>query len=59
VLRELEGLAYKEITQITGVPIGTVISWLCRARKALLCMSGYKVNPSGAPKSASATRSAP
>ncbi len=35
VLRELQDLSYDEISEVTGVPVGTVMSRLSRARKRL------------------------
>lgn len=36
VLRELEELSYREIAEVTGVAMGTVMSRLWRARRAML-----------------------
>jgi RNA polymerase sigma-70 factor (ECF subfamily) len=33
VLRELEGLSYRELAQVFGIPVGTVMSGLSRARQ--------------------------
>lgn len=35
VLRELEGLSYRELSDVIGIPMGTVMSRLSRAREAL------------------------
>ncbi|MGC9943548.1 MAG: sigma-70 family RNA polymerase sigma factor [Verrucomicrobiota bacterium] len=47
VLREMEGFSYKEIADLSNVPIGTVMSRLARARKLLQKRLADEFNPGG------------
>ena len=47
ILREMEGLSYKEIAEVTAIPVGTVMSRLARARARLQKLLG-EANPSEA-----------
>ena len=53
VLRELEDLSYAEIAEVTGVPIGTVMSRLARGR-AMLAKELLPAESSGDEQSRSA-----
>src|SRR5262245_11802905 len=50
VLRELEGLSYRELADGMGIPIGTVMSSLSRARRALRGAVDNELKQTGNPK---------
>jgi transposase len=47
-LRELEGLSYREVAALMGIPLGTVMSGLWRARRAFRAALDEELKPSGA-----------
>jgi RNA polymerase sigma-70 factor (ECF subfamily) len=49
ILREMEGLSYKDIADMAEVPIGTVMSRLARARKLLQKNLTSTFKPGGEP----------
>jgi RNA polymerase sigma-70 factor, ECF subfamily len=49
VLRELEGLSYQELTDVVGIPIGTVMSRLSRARQAFRSALDEQLKQCGIP----------
>jgi RNA polymerase sigma-70 factor, ECF subfamily len=46
VLRELEGLSYRQLADVMGIPMGTVMSSLSRARQALRRALDIELKPS-------------
>jgi RNA polymerase sigma-70 factor, ECF subfamily len=50
VLREIEGLSYREISEIVAIPVGTVMSRLARARSQLI----QRIGVAGAGKAGAA-----
>ena len=46
MLRELEGLSYRELADVMGIPMGTVMSRLSRARGALRAAVDSELKPS-------------
>jgi len=46
-LREVQELTYREISDVVGIPIGTVMSRLARARRRLASALGYDAQEAG------------
>ena len=55
VLRELEGLSYRELADALGLPMGTVMSALSRARQAFRRALSNELEPSANGKATPAT----
>jgi RNA polymerase sigma-70 factor (ECF subfamily) len=51
VLREMEGLSYRELADVMDIPVGTVMSSLSRARRAFRGALDRQINASHAPGS--------
>ena len=58
ILRELEGLSYKEIAEVAGIPIGTVMSTLFRARERFRHAASDLMRRQAQPKASSTLRDA-
>ena len=56
VLRELKGLTYREVADLTAVPMGTVMSRLSRAREAFRGALDEELTRRGAPPRSSSRR---
>ena len=50
VLRELKGLSYRELADVMGIPMGTVMSSLSRARRAFRGALDNELKESGIPR---------
>jgi len=50
VLRELEGLSYRELADVMSIPLGTVMSSLSRARQAFRVALNNQAKQGGIPK---------
>ena len=51
VLREMEGLSYRELADVMSMPVGTVMSGLSRARQAFRGALHDELNQAGIPRS--------
>jgi len=49
IMREMEGLSYKEIAMIADVPMGTVMSRLARGRNRLQALLSSRMRQGGGP----------
>jgi DNA-directed RNA polymerase specialized sigma24 family protein len=57
VLRELEGFSYRELSDQIGIPIGTVMSSLSRARQAFRAALNNQLQRARSPRVSPATSS--